>query len=58
MESQISAERVRLEQHLAKACDKIGLFGEARMHIANRLNQICSHFLLHYVRADALALKY
>lgn len=49
---------MRLEQHLAKVCDKNGLCGEARLRITNRLKQICSHFLPQYVRADALALKY
>ena len=58
MESQVSEERMKLEQHLAKVCDKNGSREEARKCITNRLNQICSHFLPHFVRADTLAQKY
>jgi len=58
MESQFSEERLKLEQHLAKVCDKNGSGEEARSCITNRLNQICSHFLPHFVHADTLAQKY
>lgn len=58
MESQLSEERMKLEQHLAKVCDKNGSREEARTCITNRLDQICSHFLPHFVHADTLALKY
>lgn len=58
MESQLSEERMKLEWHLTKACDKNGSREEARLCITNRLNQICSHFLPHFVHADTLAKKY
>ena len=58
MESQLSEERMNLERHLTKACDKNGSGEEARSYITNRLNQICSHFLPHFVHADTLAKKY
>ena len=58
MESQVSEERLKLERHLSKACDKNGSREEARTCITNRLYQICSHFLPHFVHADTLAQKY
>ncbi len=58
MESQLAEERLRLERHLIKICDKIGSSKEARACITKWLGQICSHFLPHFVNADTLALKY
>lgn len=58
MESQVSEERLKLERLLTKACDKNGSREETRTGITNRLDQICSHFLPHFVHADTLAQKY